>query len=141
MKLFSNIVVAPNALYAIILPAAGTEDSCKDTRKGLPMSESQSEPFVTRRQSRWIRSCIDDLYHLAYGITCVSSENIGELVRFAYAVTSGPITRSMLEAAVKHIDDLELFLNTDFDDVCEKFSSPGEYLADDIYDIEDIPSE
>lgn len=67
--------------------------------------------------------------------------DIGELVRFAYAVTSGPITRSMLEAAVKHIDDLELFLNTDFDDVCEKFASPGEYLADGIYGIEDIPSE
>lgn len=132
MKLFSNIVVAPNALYAIILPAAGTEDSCKDTRKGLPISESQSEPFVTRRQSRWIRSCIDDLYHLAYGITCVSSENIGELVRFAYAVTEGPITRSMLEEATKHVgiqskhNYLKLFLDTDFDDVCRQFASPGE---------------
>lgn len=79
MKLFSNIVVAPYALYAIILPAAGTEDSCKDTRKGLPMSESQSEPFVTRRQYVWIGHQIIDLQDLAFGRTCVNSDDIEDI--------------------------------------------------------------
>lgn len=111
------------------------------------MNESQSKPVPTRRQYVWIGHQIIDLQDLAFGRTCVKSDDIGELVRFAYAVTEGPITRSMLEEATKHVgiqskhNYLKLFLDTDFDDVCRQFASPGEYLADGIYGIEDIPSE
>lgn len=108
-----------------------------------------SKSSVTRRQYVWIAHREIDLYDLAYGRSCIDSSDIGKLVRFAYAVATGTITRDMLEEAARHAglqsdgndNYLRLFLDDGFDGICKTFASIGEYLGDDIEDIEDIPSE